>query len=59
MGSSQGELRPTGRRGNAPTSYPVLTLKNARRMAGESPGLSAVAGWLLPEYNRGPSARRR
>jgi hypothetical protein len=53
------ELRPAGRRGNTPTSYPVLTFKNARRMAGESPGLSAVAGRLLPEYGRGPSAWRR
>src|SRR5207302_6958904 len=30
-------------------SYPVLTLRNARPIAGERPDLSPVAGRLLPE----------
>jgi hypothetical protein len=32
--------------------------KNARRMAGDSPGLSAVAGRLLPESDRDPLTER-
>ena len=44
---SRGGRPSRASKGNAPTDYAVLTFKRARRMAGESPGLSASAGRLL------------